>query len=454
MENLSKKQIFGTSLWATAGLGVMVLILAGAIFIAFEEELSPLAFGDSITIYNDGTGSLTCYVNVYDDGKSFTIPEGENKKIYISQRAAGRCYCPENYQEYEVIDSYTTHSFHVSRFTCDGGATTTTTPGECDVWSYDINGDCYISGWDWSIASDDFHAGKISEACEYEIHQTHLNEVKNPDCVPQTTITIPMQCTPNEVETRNYRCVGNSAYYDIRQCYSDGSGWGSWGTSYDNCNDDVCVAGVCVESPDFCTDTDGGQNYDLAGEINYRWNNEEGFKSDYCEDDGMTLHEFYCIDGGGYGEMQNWYCPNGCVSGACVEGGDEDPCPSLCGGYHGDLCCWTDGVEYTCNDGEWIKTGICITCENLGYFSEPTPGYTCSTVYIPSISETCFDCEGITPTTTTTIPPCEGILIGDFCLGWGALAGLGIFSGAGGFLLLMIVIILAYFGYKEYKKRG
>jgi len=228
--------------------GKIAKILAGILIIGgllWYLGVIPLgAFGDSVTIYNDGKGPLTCYVNVYNDGRTFTIPQGGSKTISIDHRALGRCYCPETYTDYDVIDSYITYSFHISRFNCAGGATI------CDVWSYDTNKDCYIGGWEWSVAYDDFYAGKISELCEYEIHQIHLNDVKRPGCSPIiTTTTNPhIICTPNEVQTKNYRCIGTFAYYDNRQCYPDGSGWGNWATSYDRCASQgkTCVNGKCV----------------------------------------------------------------------------------------------------------------------------------------------------------------------------------------------------------------
>jgi hypothetical protein len=67
-----------------------------------------------------------------------------------------------------------------------------------------------------------------------------------------------------------------------------------------------------------CTDSDGGMNYDVAGDI-VDVNGIED--SDYCsqnENYPGRLYENYCQDSGKYGR-ETYDCPSGsCVLGACV----------------------------------------------------------------------------------------------------------------------------------------
>jgi len=173
---LTKKQ-------KNAGLiigGLLVLVLF------MNYVLFPLmAFGDKIDINHGGTGTLTCYVQAYNDGKAFTIPQGGSKSISLPSAGmitTGKCYCPKAYQT-KYVNINTANSFR-----------------------YNIYLDC--------------------EGEE------------------------PTVCTPDERQRSNHICSGNYACYDVRVCFADGSGWGKWATTCDNCElqGKICKYGRCENS--------------------------------------------------------------------------------------------------------------------------------------------------------------------------------------------------------------
>ncbi len=81
-----------------------------------------------------------------------------------------------------------------------------------------------------------------------------------------------------------------------------------------------CLNGTCIEESNnsFCTDTDGGINYDLFGMVNYTDGNESGYFIDSCNGT-YYLNENYC-SGITPGHIQ-YFCEDGCYNGACSIGG-------------------------------------------------------------------------------------------------------------------------------------
>lgn len=52
-------------------------------------------------------------------------------------------------------------------------------------------------------------------------------------------------------------------------------------------------------------------------------------------------------------------------------------------------------------------------------------------------------------TTTTTlangiIAECDGVQLGEYCIGWTMLAGFGAIGGLGMFLLILVIILILY----------
>jgi hypothetical protein len=76
-----------------------------------------------------------------------------------------------------------------------------------------------------------------------------------------------------------------------------------------------------------CGDTDGGVNYEVRGTVTIYTVDPfppSSIHVDYCRNDGITLHEFYCL-GSELGEVEV-RCAGGCVDGRCIP--VDDP---ICG---------------------------------------------------------------------------------------------------------------------------
>jgi len=131
-----------------------------------------------------------------------------------------------------------------------------------------------------------------------------------------------------------------------------------------------CDNGECVEIVDFCTDTDGGEEFYLAGSID----NVTGTYDDYCVD-GNQVGEYYCS--GTTTMYSETTCANACVGGACVCV-DDTECPT---GYEcssgtcviiGDSTCndTDEGINYTyqgeveaTNYPTPIADACCMNCQ-------------------------------------------------------------------------------------------
>ncbi len=99
-----------------------------------------------------------------------------------------------------------------------------------------------------------------------------------------------------------------------------------------------CKDGACIKdnTPDVCTDTDGGKDYFVKGKVSTKGNGEQGNSSDICSDKN-TLSETSCSKKGDKYtiDVSSYKCPNGCVDGACVKdasGGTGSKCTDSDGG--------------------------------------------------------------------------------------------------------------------------
>lgn len=95
----------------------------------------------------------------------------------------------------------------------------------------------------------------------------------------------------------------------------------------------VCRDGACVEGKEdtsICTDTDGGKNYAVRGNIyGYGGSGEdycvisntddplEGSGTNKCEGTGCYIYEYYCGPGGDTKQKEITKCSN-CSQGACL----------------------------------------------------------------------------------------------------------------------------------------
>ncbi len=80
-----------------------------------------------------------------------------------------------------------------------------------------------------------------------------------------------------------------------------------------NCNGIVCPQPTSTTATGTCTDSDGGLNYNVKGNLNF--NNLE-FYSDFCNNNGQ-LNETYCVNNAAYSSLL-YNCPYGCSNGACL----------------------------------------------------------------------------------------------------------------------------------------
>lgn len=79
-------------------------------------------------------------------------------------------------------------------------------------------------------------------------------------------------------------------------------------------------------NPDSCVDTDGGQNYNLSGNVSGYLNGSFYSLADYCI--GDILGERYCS--GNYSKARAWFCPGGCLMGECLPNTQEpSPDPTI-----------------------------------------------------------------------------------------------------------------------------
>jgi len=118
------------------------------------------------------------------------------------------------------------------------------------------------------------------------------------------------------------------------------SGSVSAGFSFDNTNScaitslcpNECLDGVCVEVMNItnynCTDSDGGKNYAVKGNLVDRLHNAT--YEDFCSG-SITLREHWCGENNYQYEYYN--CENGCGGGKCLKKGEkiiESVCPEQC----------------------------------------------------------------------------------------------------------------------------
>ncbi|MEM5798143.1 MAG: hypothetical protein QXP39_01975 [Candidatus Aenigmatarchaeota archaeon] len=112
----------------------------------------------------------------------------------------------------------------------------------------------------------------------------------------------------------------------------------------------------------FCTDTDGGLNYDVSGTTidNY------GSHTDSCE--GNTLTEWFCQDN--LASSTEYVCPDQCENGACILNPPEVEIKNLkssfCGYIH--TLYFTDADAYFCrNEQTNIEADIIGVAEEYGW---------------------------------------------------------------------------------------
>jgi len=166
------------------------------------------------------------------------------------------------------------------------------------------------------------------------------------------------------------------------------------------CEGLVCSSNhVCVPTTEnYCTDSDGGINYNVTGTTVEYYNGIKQERTDYCAQSiGLVAYnvpilvEFYCDENG---RLRNttYQCPTGCANGACraVTCFDSDAGENFYtagyaeGYYNGEYGKWYDkcekgiAIEYYCENNEVkISRQTCeYGCEGDACMRRPTR--TCS----------------------------------------------------------------------------
>jgi len=212
-------------------------------------------------------------------------------------------------------------------------------------------------------------------------NETNQTCYTNADCPPENVV----YCNGNDLITSiTYFICENGG------CEVMGGGGGSQNCPF-GCLDGECLADSPGkesgnETNQTCTDSDGGLNYYLKGEVSFLGGgNLSSVGWDYCL--GNEVVEKYCENTLPATPIE-YYCPYGCFDGACLtdssgnESGNETQnetnyctdaggkCPSElrgCGHYEEfDLSCGTANVV-CCEEIPFCGDGVCFYHPLLGY---------------------------------------------------------------------------------------
>jgi hypothetical protein len=182
-------------------------------------------------------------------------------------------------------------------------------------------------------------------------------------------------------------------------------GCGKSTDAYDYCTDknDNAAQNILCKVDSYCTDSDGGKDYNVKGTITgLDGNGVISTDTDFCRDSNVLV-EWFCS--GVYRTNTNYQCPNGCKDGACIQ--KNQTCIDSDGGkdyyvkgyvtYEGyvlngelikeyDTCvgnvlqekyCPETGIgtiDYSCPNG--CKDGACVKQMNITcYDSDNSPDY-------------------------------------------------------------------------------
>ncbi len=142
----------------------------------------------------------------------------------------------------------------------------------------------------------------------------------------------------------------------------------------------------------YCSDSDGGQNFDVAGSVSGKLKNKAYLKSDACAD-GSTLQEYFCS--GTLAASTSVICSYGCSAGKC----NQAPAATCFDGIQnqgetGVDCggpCAACVPAATCSDGIQNQGETGVDCG--GPCAACVPAATCSDG-IQNQGETGVDCGG------------------------------------------------------------
>jgi len=153
------------------------------------------------------------------------------------------------------------------------------------------------------------------------------------------TVSIFLNGTVSDPLNKTDFCINDKEVFEYK-CHPRpgvGQGFVAQGSSFNCPEDSYCLDGACVVEP-YCTDSDGGVNYNVKGSTTsygYLTEYEELTREDFCfitteptggntfgytikvdECESCELNEYYCGSEKGF-ESEQYLCPNGCRNGAC-----------------------------------------------------------------------------------------------------------------------------------------
>jgi hypothetical protein len=180
---------------------------------------------------------------------------------------------------------------------------------------------------------------------------------------------------------------------------------------------------IYIGTTSTCTDSDGGKDYYVKGEVGVPSGGGTGYMMDCCLDENFQcvpssdiLRETYCSEGRGVGE--SYTCPNGCSDGACLSaptGGKPDLIVSALDTTYYEN--WFTFVANITNIGTAtagnFSVDFFVDGKDVGGFIEEhfsiTPGYTYVRMSSPSSPPT----QGV-HTVNVTVIRFDGPPIGTF----------------------------------------
>ncbi len=129
---------------------------------------------------------------------------------------------------------------------------------------------------------------------------TENNDTSNPDCANDCSSNGVKQC-----DGAGYKTCGN---YDDDSCLE-------WSSATSCSSSETCVQGACVSNTYACTDSDGGKDYNVKGNVVASSPTSSTDVTDLCSDSTKVV-EYFCTNLQQSGET--YTCPNGCSNGACI----------------------------------------------------------------------------------------------------------------------------------------
>lgn len=194
----------------------------------------------------------------------------------------------------------------------------------CEKMEWESGKSCKL--YEWVCGGSEFpqfeenHAVRWEYECPYGCKDgacvTSDFCVGKPNCVP----ILENDCgiNPTDACLQELQRLYDEAYAlaKLSTAYSE---WDAWFNIMNNCRKESDMK-KCAQEYGYipidvaCSESDGGEYYYIYGETCVGGN----CKNDFCLEDARMLKEYYCQSTNDIDSI-NYYCPNECVGGACVQ---------------------------------------------------------------------------------------------------------------------------------------